>query len=64
METNKYLNVILKCYYNNEVVFLKYRNVNKLNSLFQLLENRGYKIDFVNLYNAKTKEKIDSYSYV
>jgi len=63
MEENKYFNVILKCIKNEQIVFLKYRNVNRLNNLFQLLQEQGYKIDYVNLYDTKTKQKIESYAY-
>lgn len=59
----KYFNVILKCFKGEEVVWLKYRMVNKLNNLFELVEGNGYKIDYVNLYDAKTKQKIESYAY-
>jgi hypothetical protein len=59
----KYYNVILKCLKNDQVVWLKYRTVNRLNNLFELVENNGYKIDYVNLYDAKTKQKIESYAY-
>lgn len=63
MVENKYFNVILKCLKNEQIVFLKYRNVNRLNNLFQLLQEQGYKIDYVNLYDTKTKQKIESYAY-
>jgi hypothetical protein len=59
----KYYNVVLKCIKNQEIVWLKYRTVNKLQSLFQVVEAKGYTIDFVNLYDAKTKEVVDSYAY-
>ena len=59
----KYYNVILKCLKSEEVVWLKYRTVNRLNNLFELVEANGYKIDYVNLYDAKTKQKIESYAY-
>ena len=59
----KYYNVILKCLKSEEVVWLKYRTVNRLNNLFELVESNGYKIDYVNLYDAKTKQKIESYAY-
>lgn len=59
----KYYNVILKCLKDEEVFWLKYRMVNKLNNLFELVEANGYKIDYVNLYDAKTKQKIESYAY-
>jgi hypothetical protein len=59
----KYYNVILKCLKNEQVVWLKYRMVNRLNNLFELVEANGYKIDYVNLYDSKTKQKIESYAY-
>jgi len=59
----KYYNVILKCLKGEEDVWLKYRTVNRLNNLFELVENNGYKIDYVNLYDAKTKQKLESYAY-
>ena len=59
----KYYNVILKCLKSDQVVWLKYRTVNRLNNLFELVEANGYKIDYVNLYDAKTKQKIESYAY-
>lgn len=59
----KYYNVILKCFRGEEVVWLKYRTVNRLNNLFELVEANGYKIDYVNIYDSKTKQKIESYAY-
>jgi hypothetical protein len=59
----KYYNVILKCLKSDQVVWLKYRTVNRLNNLFELVESNGYKIDYVNLYDAKTKQKVESYAY-
>lgn len=58
-----YYNVILKVIKDGEISYLKYRTVNRLEKLFELIESKGYKIDYVNLYNAKTKEKIRSYAY-
>jgi hypothetical protein len=58
-----YYNVILKVIREKETVFLKYRNVNRLEKLFELVESQGQRIDYVNLYNARTKEKIRSYAY-
>lgn len=59
----KYYNVILKVIRNGEVAFLKYRTVNRLEKLFQVVEESGCKIEYVNLYDAKTKAKIDGYPY-
>jgi hypothetical protein len=59
----KYYNVILKCIKHQEVVWLKYRTVNKLSNLFQVVESKGYQIDFVNLYDTRTKQKVESYAY-
>jgi hypothetical protein len=58
-----YYNVILKVIRKDKPVFLKYRNVNRLEKLFEMVEARGEKISYVNLYNSKTKEKIRSYAY-
>lgn len=59
----KYYNVILKCIKHKEVVWLKYRTVNKLSNLFEVVESKGYQIDFVNLYDTRTKQKVESYAY-
>jgi hypothetical protein len=59
----KYYNVILKVIRNGETVFLKYRTVNRLEKLFQVVEESGCTIEYVNLYDAKTKERIEGYAY-
>lgn len=59
----KLYNLILKVIFNGSTTFLKYRKVNNINTLFSYLENNGYKIDYVNLYDHKTKQHIESYSY-
>lgn len=59
----KYYNVILKVRRNGNTAFLKYRNVNRLEKLIQLVEERGEVVEYVNLYDVRTKEKIDSYYY-
>ena len=59
----KQYNLILKVLENGTPKFLKYRGVTKPNKLFQYLENKGLKIDFVNVYDKKTKQHIHSYQY-
>lgn len=59
----RYYNVILKVIRNGETTFLKYRTVNRLEKLFQVVEESGCKIEYVNLYDAKTKEKVEAYPY-
>lgn len=59
----KYYNVILKVVRNGKVEFLKYRTVNRLEKLFKVVEEMGCKIEYVNLYDAKTKERVDGYPY-
>ena len=60
----KQYNLILKVLENGTTPkFLKYRGVTKPNSLFKYLEAKGLKIDFVNVYDKKTKQHIHSYQY-
>ena len=59
----KYYNVILKVIRNGKIEFLKYRTVNRLEKLFKVVEEAGCKIEYVNLYDAKTKERVDGYAY-
>jgi len=60
---HKELNVILKVYdSSNQVRFLKYRGVTNVVSLIDYL-SKMYIIDYLNLYDKKTKEKLQSISY-
>jgi hypothetical protein len=56
-------NVILKATLRGETVFLKYRSVTRLGKLIQYVEAQGYEIRYINLYDAKTKERLDGYPY-
>lgn len=51
-------NIITKAAKDGQSKFLKYRNVNNVNKLLAYIEKQGYKIEYVNLYNAKTKAKM------
>ncbi len=57
----QYYNVILQVKDQSEIKFYKYRHVNKVDSLIDYLEKKGIEVLFVNIYNTKTKEKIESY---
>lgn len=59
----KQYNLILKVFLDGSMKFLKYRKVTNTNRLFFYLESKGYKIDYVNVYDHKTKQHIESYSY-
>jgi len=62
---HKAVNVILKCFDLNDlnnVSFLKYRSVTNLNNLLLYVE-KSYKIDYINIYDHSTKEKIKGISY-
>jgi hypothetical protein len=56
-------NVILKTVREGQTTFLKYRSVTRLGKLLQFVEAKGYSIKYVNLYDGKTKEKLDGYPY-
>jgi hypothetical protein len=58
-----YYNVILKVIRGGKIAFLKYRKVNRLDKLFQYVESQNQRIEYVNLYDSRTKEKIESYPY-
>jgi hypothetical protein len=51
-------NAIVKVKMNDEIKFLKYRNVKNINSLLKYIEGKGYSIEYLNLYSTKTREKI------
>lgn len=59
----KYYNVILQVVKDGEVRFLKYRGVNTLDKLLGVVQSKGFVIRYVNLYDAKTKEKLEGYPY-
>lgn len=64
MAKHKPLNIILKVFLSDlkTVKFLKYRNVTNLNSLLSHVE-KSYKIDYINLYDKESKERIKGISY-
>lgn len=43
--------------------FLKYRGVAKVRKLVSWLTEKGYTIEFVNVYDNKTKEKLYSSTF-
>jgi hypothetical protein len=59
----KYYNIILKVSQNGQIRFLKYRTVNRLEKLFAAVEANGCTIEYVNVYDAKTKERVEGYPY-
>jgi hypothetical protein len=56
-------NVILKVVREGQESFLKYRSVVKLGKLLEYVEGKGYQVKYINLYDAKTKQRIDGYAY-
>lgn len=60
---HKELNIIFKVFDSNgEVKFLKYRGVTNLNNLINYTL-KAYSIDYINIYDKKTKERIKSLSF-
>lgn len=62
MAKHKSVNVILKIKDLDGFKFIKYRNVTDLNNLLAYVEKR-HEIDYINLYDSITKEKIKGISY-
>jgi len=60
----EYFNVIIQIKDKDKSIkFLKYRHVNKIDSLITYLEKKGFEVLYINLYNEKTKIKLDSYPH-
>jgi hypothetical protein len=43
---------------SGKIKWLKYHNVKHLNSIVLYIEKKGFTIDYLNVYNAKNKEKV------